>query len=355
MKKLNRLILWLSLLAITLFTALSILGAFKGPQKARLLFNSIPLAVYFFIFAALLIAGIFAFKSLRKNPSLLLIHAGSILILAGAMYGSQKGHLLAEKLFNIKKVTHGYMAIFEGKSENKILADDLHHVLAELPFDIKLDDFRIEFYEPQNSSTPMLEIQTPNGDYFQLPAEPNRQISLGPEFGTLKILHAFKNFKINIKDGQKIITDDPNDPPNPALHVELTAPDGNTYTRYVFENFPGFGESPDDLKLTYTSQRPGQIRDFLSDLVILKNNTEVMRKTIEVNHPLYYAGYHFYQHSYDPENHAYTILSVTSDSGLFPVFFGYLLLAISTIHRCWFQNFIKNPRNKNSDSEARPQ
>jgi hypothetical protein len=355
MKKLTRLILWLSLLAIIIFTALSVLGAFYGPQKAKLLFNSIPLTVYFFIFLALLTAGLFAFKSLRKKPALLMIHVGSILILAGAMYGSQKGHLLAEKLFKIKKVPHGYMAIFEGKSENKILAEDLQHVLAELPFDIKLDDFRLEFYQPQKTSKPLLKIETPKADYFQLPAEPDRQISLGPDIGTLKILHTFKNFKINIKDGQKIITDDPNDPLNPTLHVELSAPDGKTYTRYVFENFPGFGESPDDLKLTYTSQRPGQIRDFLSDLVILKNNTEVMRKTIEVNHPLYYAGYHFYQHSYDPENQAYTILSVTSDSGLYAVFTGYFLLALGIIHRCWFRNVIKNSQYKNTKSEANQQ
>jgi hypothetical protein len=352
MKKLTRLILWLSLLAIIFFTALSILGAFKGPQKAKLLFNSIPLTVYFLALTTLLIAGLFSFKSLRKNPALLLIHIGSLLILAGAMYGSQKGHLLAEKFFKIKKVPQGYMAIFEGKSENKILADDFQHVLAELPFDIKLDDFRLEFYEPEKTSKSILTIETPTGDYFQLPAEPDRQIALGPEIGTLKILHSFKNFKINIKEGQKIITDEPNDPPNPTLHVELTAPDGKSYTRYVFENFPGFGESPDDLKLTYISQRPGQIRDFLSDIVVIENEKQILKKTIEVNHPLYYAGYHFYQHSYDPENQAYTILSVTSDSGLYAVFAGYLLLALGTIHRCWFRNIIKNTKNKNPKSEA---
>jgi len=352
MKKLTRLILWLSLLAIILFTALSILGAFHGPQKAKQLFNSIPLTVYFFILVALLTAGFFTFKSLRKKPALLMIHAASFLILAGAMYGSQKGHQLAEKLFNIKKVPQGYMAIFEGKSENKILADDLQHVLAELPFDIKLDDFRLEFYEPEKSSTPLLKIETPTGDYFQLPAEPGRQISLGPDIGILKVLHAFNNFKINIEQGQKIATDKPDDPPNPTLHVELTAPDGKSYTRYVFENFPGFGESPDDLKLTYTSQRPGQIRDFLSDITVIENQKQILKKTIEVNHPLYYAGYHFYQHSYDPENQAYTILSVTSDSGLYAVFAGYLLLALGIIHRCWFRNIIKNIKNKNPKSEA---
>ena len=45
------------------------------------------------------------------------------------------------------------------------------------------------------------------------------------------------------------------------------------------------------------SQRP---KEFTSDLVVLENGQEVLKKRIEVNHPLQYKGITFYQSSYGP-------------------------------------------------------
>ncbi|PLX98696.1 MAG: cytochrome c biogenesis protein ResB [Desulfuromonas sp.] len=55
----------------------------------------------------------------------------------------------------------------------------------------------------------------------------------------------------------------------------------------------------DDFTVTYY---PGSTRpkDFTSDLVVLENGTEILKKTIEVNDPLTYKGITFYQSSYGP-------------------------------------------------------
>jgi len=42
----------------------------------------------------------------------------------------------------------------------------------------------------------------------------------------------------------------------------------------------------------------GSIRDWKSDLTIVNNNQDILNKTIEVNHPLSYNGFVFYQSSY---------------------------------------------------------
>mgnify|MGYP000160571701 CR=1 FL=1 len=44
----------------------------------------------------------------------------------------------------------------------------------------------------------------------------------------------------------------------------------------------------------------GRPKEYTSDLVVKENGEEVLRKTIEVNHPLQYKGLTFYQSSYGP-------------------------------------------------------
>ncbi|RME32535.1 MAG: cytochrome c biogenesis protein ResB, partial [Deltaproteobacteria bacterium] len=61
----------------------------------------------------------------------------------------------------------------------------------------------------------------------------------------------------------------------------------------------GFGLRCDRFEVQFypNSRRP---REFVSDLVVLENGKEVMKKTIEVNDPLTYKGITFYQSSYGP-------------------------------------------------------
>jgi len=346
MAKLNRSIMWMALLAIGLLIALSIAGAFCGAQKAKLLFNSIPLVVYWCGLAALLAAGFIEFPRLLHKPGLFMIHAGCLLILAGSMWGSQAGHRLSEKLFGIRKIPNGYMLISEGNSENHVTTENLNQQLGKLPFSIKLKKFRLEYYQTDGNSAPQLYIQTQDGQPLELAAKPGEEISLGKIGSKLKVVKTFRNFKLRLEDGKKIVTDEEQGEENPAVEVRIESPDGNSYTRYVFEHFGDFSHVKNELQLRYVSQEPRMIRDYFSDLAVIENEKEVVSKTIEVNHPLHYGGYHFYQYSYDSEAGKYTILSVTSDSGLYAVYSGYWLLSLGVLWQVWFGPIVGYIRNK---------
>jgi hypothetical protein len=138
--------MWFSLWAISQLIILSIIGAFFGAEKAKLLFNSPPLIILWFILLFLLIAGIFSYPKLIKSPGLFMMHLGGIFILIGGMTGSQLGIKLTNRLFNQHKFPAGFMAIYQGQTENKVIIEDPLEQYKQLPFDIKLRDFRIEYY-----------------------------------------------------------------------------------------------------------------------------------------------------------------------------------------------------------------
>jgi ResB-like family len=346
MTKIKRIAMWTTLLAILLLIIMSIIGAFCGAQKAKSIFNSIPLAVYWFVMVALLIAGFIMFRRLLNNPGLFMIHAGCLLVLLGGLWGSQAGHQFAEQLLGTQKIPKGYMAIFEQDTEKHITNEDLDTMITELPFGIKLKDFRIEYYDADKNFIAKLNIMTQDNQFFQVAALAGEKISLGPDYGSLKVIKTFKNFKISIEDGKKIVTDKGPDSENPAVEIKVETPDGTAYTDYAFERFAGFGHTKDNLQLSYISQPTPIIKDYYSDIAIIEDDKEVLSKTIEVNHPLHYRGYHFYQHSYDSQAGKYTILSVTSDSGLYAVYTGYWLLILGVMWNFWLRHIIKPAKSK---------
>ncbi len=351
MAKLNRSILWTALLAIALLIVLSIAGAFYGAQKAKLIFNSIPLAFYWYVLAVLFLAGLVEFPRLLCKPGLFMIHTGCLLTLAGSMCGSEAGHRLISRLFGTQKIPGGYMLITEGTAEKYVTTEDFSRRLGELPFSIKLKDFRVEYYQTDGNSVPQLYIQTQDGRDLQLAARAGEEISLGQDKGKLKVVRTFRKFKIRIENDKKIATDEEGSEENPAAEVIIEVPDGNSYTRYVFERFEGFSHREDGLKLSYVSQQePRMIRDYFSDVAVIENGKEAAGKTIEVNHPLHYKGYHFYQHSYDSEAGKYTVLSVTSDSGLYVVYAGYWMLCCGVAWQLWFRPVVKYIKGKNKAS-----
>jgi hypothetical protein len=336
MKKLDRIIMWSAFLAIVLLLVLAVNGAFCGARRAKVIFNSIPLAFYWFGLAVLLIAGLVRFARLHRRPGLFMIHAGCLLVLAGGMWGSETGHRLRNRFLGTRKIANGYMLIPEGSCEKRLFNEDFEHQLGELPFSIRLKDFRIEYYPTDEKYVPKLHILTQQGRHLQLVAKAGEEISLGQDEGRLEVIKTFRNFKIRFEDNKKIVTDEEQGGENPAVEVRIELPDGNSYTRYVFERFGGFGQAEDNrLKLSYISEEPRMIRDYFSDVVVIEEGKEILSKTIEVNHPLHYGGYHFYQHSYDSEAGKYTILSVTSDSGLYLVYSGYWMLCIGVIWQLW--------------------
>ena len=149
MRTLRRIILWVVLAVIALLAVLSIVGALRGADRAKDLFNSAPLVAYWFVLAALLAAGFVFFKRLIRSPAALGMHLGSLLVLTGAMWGSDTGHDVRRALLDSEKVPGGYMVIYEGRRENRILEHKTMAPIAELPFDVRLNDFWIEYYPPR--------------------------------------------------------------------------------------------------------------------------------------------------------------------------------------------------------------
>jgi hypothetical protein len=333
--KFRRAIMWGALALIILLVFLSIYGAFIGPARAKHFFNSVPLAVYWVGFALLLAVAIAAFRRLLRVPALLLVHVGCVLILAGAIWGSEAGHKLQKRLFGIDKILMGQMQIYEGSSDNRVILEN--DQIRELPFYIGLKDFRIEYYK-----TEYLLVQTRQGQSWRFPVEAGREFSLGDDFGVITIVRVFRNFKISIDGDTHVAIDDPGPGSNPALEVRIESPDGEVVTRYVFERFPGHGHPGDKLFLSY--QRV--ISDYVSELQVIKDGKVAAEKDIEVNHPLHFGGYHFYQHFYDDEAGRYTVLMVASDTGLPLVYAGYWMLCIGVFWHLWIGQILARVKAK---------
>ena len=349
--KTKRLVMWVGLLLIVALTVLSIVGAFLGTEQAKELFNSPALVFFWVAFTILLTGGMLIFIRLRREAGLLLIHSGCVLVLVGGMWGSQAGYQLLREYFGSAKVPQGYMAIFEGQSENRIMtieqinvmfrdlkkqkrvSSDSQSYLEKLPFQVRLHDFRIEYYRDKGK----LLIYTQKKYAGQMKALEGEEFDMRPELPRIKILRTFQNFRINIKDGKREATDDIEKGENPALEVEISRPDGKTEKKYIFERFPDFNVTGNGkLQMRYLLMP----KDYFSDLEVEDGQTGTL-KTIEVNKPLHYGGYYFYQSDYDHESGRYTILSVRSDTGLIVVFAGYFLLCAGVFRHFWFRNIFK--------------
>ncbi|MBL7215564.1 MAG: cytochrome c biogenesis protein ResB [Phycisphaerae bacterium] len=336
MNKFRYFVMWAALILLVVLIVLSIYGAFLGAADAQLFFNSLPLASYWLvlgywlILGCALLAGRVSFRKLIKAPALLLIHSGCLLVLVGAMVGSEAGQKIQKKYFGMDKIRRGQMQIFQNQESRQVQSDSGQ--IKELPFSIRLKDFRIEYYKPTD-----LRIQNRQGNTWKIPILLNTEFDLGSEFGKVTILKQFRNFLITIDDGIRKAIDSNQAGSNPALEVQIEYPDGTTITRYVFERFQGHIHPEDKFLLVYK----GAIRDFISDLAIIENGKIVAEKNVEVNHPLHFGGYYFYQHAYDPHAEQYTILMVVSDSGLFIVYAGYLLLLAGVFWHFWLKHPFK--------------
>jgi hypothetical protein len=337
MDRFRQAVLWAALAAIVALTFLSFVGAFFGAESAKTFFNSLPLTVYWFALTALLIVGIVIFRRLLQIPSLLLMHLGCVLILLGALWGSNAGHIIQKQLFGVDKIPQAYLKLYsndhtpknkaeieQGQDENSELATQ-NSKLAPLPFSVTLKDFRMEFYEPGD-----LIVHSPAGRVWRLAAKPDAQARLG-KLGEITVSKVFKNFKLRAEAGRQVPYDAPGGS-NPAVQVLVARPDGTTVAGYVFEYFAPVFPEPVGFDVAY--QRA--VKDYISDVEIVQNDQGVASKAIEVNHPLHYDGYHLYQYSVGEDNGGqYTVLLIVSDSGLNLVYGGYVMLIAGVCWQFW--------------------
>jgi len=364
MRKVNRALMWAALFLILVLFVFSVAGAFVGAQRAQRFFNSLPLSFFWILLAAVLVGGFAIFPRLVRVRTLLLVHAGCVLILLGGMAGSEAGHKLQKALFGIDKIKSGQMVIYEGYSENRLVVatgeqtenfsfvlNERGHVdyysredrklvplgYEELPFSIELGDFRLEYYKPGR-----LTIHARDDQRWTMPVGVGSELALGPELGTVAIIRTFERFRFIIEDDHREAVEASEGSLNPAVEISIEYPDGSTTTRYVFERFPGHRHTDDKLAFSYSRT----ISDYISDLKVIADSRAVKEKSIEVNKPLKYGGYHFYQSDYDAEGGQYTVLQVVSDTGLYTVYGGYILLCIGVFGHLWFKPVFEREKVK---------
>jgi len=360
MKNIRRLLMWAGLVLIVFLFLFSVLGAFIGTARAQKFFNSVPLAVYWFVFVGVLVWGILSFKRLRRVPGLFLMHAGCVLILSGGMLGSGAGHEFSAKFFGVDKIPRGTMVIGEGTQDNRVTLpkqDQEEQEVRELPFYVRLKDFRLGYYKPSylfvreviveeevtdghdHADGEEQKIADGNDQKTVLPKEQRIAVRVGTaaeiwDSGVkVRFLREFANFKMRIDGAKREYWDDPGPGLTGAVEIELEYADGRESVRqFIFESMADMYE--DEFNFSFRRQ---MISDFISELEIVKNGEVVAAKDIEVNHPLHYGGYHFYQHEYDSRNGAYTVLQVVSDSGLRLVYAGYIMLCAGVLWYSWLR------------------
>lgn len=476
MKVLQRIVLWASLGAAALLAALSIIGAFYGADKASELFNSPPLVVFWFLLAGLLLTGLISFKKLIRSPGLLAAHLGALAILLGAMYGSERGHGVARGLLGNDKIRSGFMVVERGEPTDMVLDKSTRHIQARLPFQLKLEDFWIDYYPPKKEQwgllaevwrlgpdnqpdpqqalidwavgqeraipfTPAkvkvlqylphampvydanrqaaLEVTCPDGSKTLVPAKAGSTTSLADPRIDLRIARVLSHLMVAGKE----VVDAPDSAGPAALEIEIDQPGKEKTHAYVFEEgFEAHNPQVSSLKMRYVlptfvaakqasegppamevlltcdgkqqhkwfvpsagqtyvfvsladltgeegpttrqheaiagahgmgemhaqtslifAQPPAEPKAYNSRLTVLENGRQRDTRVVEVNDPLHYGGYHFYQHDYDHEGGDYTVLSVTSDSGLYAVYLGFGLLLVGVFWVFWARPREKGP------------
>jgi hypothetical protein len=328
---------WMALILIGTLFFLSIYGAFIGASRAKSFFNSPLLIVIWLTLTAGLIFSLTASRRLLRSIGLLLMHVGAVSVLTGAMWGSAGAHNIRAKLFGNQKIQTGQMIIYEGHEEKHVISETGEKII-ELPFSIKLKDFRIEYYKPS-----YLQIQSRDSRSWTLPVEIGNEVLLDSDLSSITVVRSFENFRIKV-EGDKNTAIDSNGPgSNPALELQLKDPNDNTTTKYVFERFTSHVRPEDKLAFGYY-RIP---RDYISELQVIKDGKILAEKNIEVNHPLHFGGYHFYQQSYDTENEMYTVLMVVSDNGLYLVYAGYVMLCVGVFQNFWLKDIFKKKKVAN--------
>lgn len=270
-------------------------------------------------------------------------HVSMLLILGGGVIRGvwgQKGHL---------ELREGQLSTFFMSEKG---------VVQEIPFGVHLVDFDIEVYEepgetpaaPDEDSLGQVIAQWPEkelaaaipvmvGAEYRWPSE--AEVSSANDIYHIRILQYLPDFSVNVDTRE--VTNRSNEPRNPAVLVSVVSASGHTNDHWLFANFPDFdmhansdsNTVPTPFKMTLelegSSGQQGSspsIKDYKSHLQIIENDKVVLEKTIEVNAPLSYKGYSFYQASYDPNDMTYTLLQVVNDPGVPVVYAGFALMIL---------------------------
>ena len=301
---------------------------------AKQIFNSLLFVCYYLFLVGFLLISLVFTSGKMKNLGLFLAHAAVILIVTSSMAASEKGHELINRWLGVDKICSEEIIINKGQTEDSLWLEEKEQIKV-LPFSIKLTNLRIEFYQPG-----LLHIRSLEGKYWQMPAEPNAAKYLDPNTGMVQVLNVFKNFKLKTENNQTTAYDSTEVGSNPAVRISYTSPRGAVVKKYIFAKFQNPVLPDDKIYIDYTLD----VKDYYSDIEIIKDGKVVASGTVEVNRPFRFGGYHFYQKVYDTETEQFTVLGIVSDTGLTPFYCGCIFLMTGVSWHFWFRHLIPKPK-----------
>lgn len=118
---------------------------------------------------------------------------------------------------------------------------------------------------------------------------------------------------------------------NPIALVEVVQPEKEPVQKYLYpprgnkEALLMIEESPYFLALASTREQ--ETKYWKSHLSVLDTSGNVLKGgVVQVNQPLQYAGYRFYQTDFDPKRPDYSGIGVSREPGLYIIYLGFYLL-----------------------------
>ena len=266
----------------------------------------------------------FSFKLSKIGSTF--IHFGIVIILLGATITA----LTSER---------GFMGLREGESKDSFF---IGHQPKKLGFKLYLKDFMLEEENSFYANKLMVELRDITTDF---PVNLNKEYNIEDSGYRLKILRYIPDFSMDITTKEVFSKSDK--PNNPAIEVEVVSPAGGG-RQWVFAKFPGINmgsKASENLKLTYVHQALStNITDFKSKLAIIDDGEIVKTKTIEVNDPLQYKGYTFYQADYNPHDLTWTGIQVVKDPGVPLVYTGFFTFIIGLLFIFYGKPFLNKRR-----------
>lgn len=250
----------------------------------------------------------------RDKLGFLLIHSSVLIILCGSLLG----HIYAKK---------GYIELVESQSTNLIMKED--GTTLKMPFRIKLNDFILEKHK-QKVDQQIAVLTKHSEDSSSVKFNDIGKITIPGNDISLEILQIEPDFVLDENNEAKSRSSYWD---NPAIKIKI-----NDTTGWLFakRGYHGMAIWRNFFIRYICDVEGGEIKDFKSDLSIIDDEKTVLNKTIEVNKPLVYKGYKFYQYSFDPENLKWTTLQVKTDPGVPIVYGGYIVLIIGIFFNIFF-------------------
>jgi len=354
--RIHRLVHWVGFAGIALLVVMSVAGAFFGAVSAKEIFNSVPMVVYWLAMVCFLACYLLNPRTLR-NPALAAVHLGALLILIGAMLGSDRAHRLAGRLAGRSIPVGGYLMLAEGEQTNR-LVDQQGQVIGDLPFNVRLERFWTEYHWSSDGRWELYAVPPADlVDERAINAAPRRidwavgqTVAIGGTDAAITVLQYLHQAEPLYDDAGMIV--------GAAASLESGWPAMEASLDHAGEKITGWfivrdgkpvrlalpgptadiqippAEQSVELFLVPPTPLP---RQHYSDVTILAGDQPAIRKTISINNPMRNDGYYIYQHTFDSSGcRDVSVLMVRSGRGRMLVFFGSAVMLAGLVGRLWF-------------------